>query len=89
MMLPAHCVSSPLRVVVYTDAMGIGGAEISLGHLIAHVSSDIAITVVGVSQFVVDAIAPQRPHTQGLVLPATGIQSLLAHLVTFHRLQPD
>ncbi|MBD2034637.1 glycosyltransferase [Leptolyngbya sp. FACHB-321] len=86
---PAHCASSALRIVVYTDAMGIGGAEISLGHLVAHVLSDIAITVVGVSQRVVDAIAVQRPQTQGLVLPATGIQSLLAHLTTFHQLQPD
>ncbi|MBC7969708.1 MAG: glycosyltransferase [Verrucomicrobia bacterium] len=83
------CESRPLQVVVYTDALGIGGAEISLGHLIANVSSDIELTVVGVSQLVVDAIAVQRPHAQQIVLPVMGMRSMLAHMTTFHRLQPD
>ncbi len=83
------CESRPLQVVVYTDALGIGGAELSLGHLIANVSSDIELTVVGVSQLVVDAIAAQRPHAMQIVLPATGMRSMLAHMTTFHHLQPD
>ncbi|MBW4469912.1 MAG: glycosyltransferase family 4 protein [Stenomitos rutilans HA7619-LM2] len=80
---------SSLQVMVYTDAMGIGGAELSLGHLIANVSSDIAVTVVGVSPQVVDAIAAQRPCTERIVLPETGFQSLVAHIATFHRLKPE
>lgn len=79
----------PMQVTVYTDARGIGGAEISLGHLVAHASREIAITVVGVSQMVVDAIAARRSHTRRIVLPATGLRSQLAHLATFHRLKPD
>jgi glycosyltransferase involved in cell wall biosynthesis len=75
--------------MVYTDAMGVGGAEISLEHLIANVSSDVAITVVGVSKHVVDTIAARRSHTKSIVLPGTGIQSLIAHVATFHRLKPD
>ncbi|XGV98551.1 MAG: glycosyltransferase [Leptolyngbya sp. BL-A-14] len=78
-----------LQVMVYTDAMGIGGAEISLGHLVANMSNDIAITVVGVSPLVVEAIAARRSHTKSIVLPGTGMQSLFAHITTFHRLKPD
>jgi hypothetical protein len=51
----------PLRVVTYTDSEGIGGAEISLGHLVAHISDSIAVTVMGTSKQVVDAIASRRP----------------------------
>lgn len=81
--------SLPLQVMVYTDAMGIGGAELSLGHLVANVSNDIAMTVVGVSPLVVEAIAAQRSHAKRIVLPGTSVQSLLSHIATFHRLQPE
>ncbi|PSB26704.1 hypothetical protein [Stenomitos frigidus] len=77
------------RVLVYTDAMGLGGAEISLGHLIAQVANDLSLTVVGVSPSVVSAIASHRPGTTGIVLPATGLSTIVAHLTTFHYLQPD
>ena len=79
----------PQRVVVYTDAMGMGGAEISLGHLIAHVSQDISLTVLGVSSAIVDAIAAYRPSTVGISLPATGLAAIVAHVNIFHRLQPE
>lgn len=78
-----------LRVVVYTDAAGIGGAEISLGHLVATVSPEVQITVVGVSALVVNAIADRRPSADRLILPAQGIGSFLSHRFTFQRLQPD
>lgn len=79
----------PLRVITYTDAAGIGGAEISLSHLIATVSDDIDVTVLGTSQFVVNAIAALRPQASRLVLPATGSRSLIAHLTALRRLRPD
>ncbi|NJN58925.1 MAG: glycosyltransferase [Leptolyngbyaceae cyanobacterium SL_5_9] len=78
-----------MRVVAYTDAAGIGGAEISLGHLVANVSDEIEISVVGVSQKVVEAIAHCRPSANQFVLPANGIQSFVAHLQTLSRLQLD
>ncbi|MBD2109144.1 glycosyltransferase [Nodosilinea sp. FACHB-13] len=77
------------RVVVYTDSLGMGGAEFSLGHLVAAMSGDIAITVMGVSATVVDAIASQRPGAEKIVLPPTGFASIAAHLATLHRLRPD
>ena len=77
------------HVVVYTDSAGIGGAEISLGHLVSAVSPNIHITVIGVSPTVVNAIADQRIKTDRILLPETGVYAFFAHLVTFQRLQPD
>jgi glycosyltransferase involved in cell wall biosynthesis len=81
--------SHPVCVVVYTDAMGIGGAEISLGHLVATASSHLDITVVGVSQLVVNAIADRRSQATRVVLAERGIRAFLSHLLTFWRLRPD
>lgn len=78
-----------LSVVFYTDSAGIGGAEISLSHLIAAVSDNIDVTVLGTSQLVVNAIASQRSKVARQVLPATGPRSAIAHLVVLHRLHPD
>lgn len=78
-----------MKVVVYTDSAGIGGAEISLGHLVATVSPSIEIAVVGVSQVVVEAIASGRPHTPKIVLSAKSPLSLPIHWLAFRRLQPD
>ncbi|HEY9737055.1 MAG TPA: glycosyltransferase [Trichocoleus sp.] len=78
-----------MKVVVYTDSAGIGGAEISLGHLVKTASPEISITVVGVDQTVVDAIASGRPAADTIVLPANGSAAWWAHLQTFRRLRPD
>lgn len=79
----------PLRVVTYTDAAGIGGAEISLSHLVATVSDNINVTVLGTSKLVVNAIAALRPQASRLVLPATGLGSAIAHLTALRQLRPD
>ena len=79
----------PLRVIAYTDVAAIGGAEISLGHLVASVSDDIDVTVVGISQYVVDAIASERPQASRMVLPEKGLRAVIAHWLTFRRLRPD
>ncbi|KOP24626.1 group 1 glycosyl transferase [Hapalosiphon sp. MRB220] len=78
-----------MRVVTYTDSAGLGGAEISLGHLVTNISADIDVTVVGTCQLVVDAVAAKRRQAKRVVLPATGISSLTAHLEVLHRLYPD
>jgi glycosyltransferase involved in cell wall biosynthesis len=82
-------IDRPRRVVVYTDVAAIGGAEISLGHLVAAVSDDIDVTLLGISQFVVDAIAAGRPQASRVVLPEKGLRSVMAHLVALRRLRPD
>lgn len=82
-------IDRPLRVAAYTDAAGIGGAEISLGHLIATVSQDIELIVLGVSELAIEAIAQRRAQVSTQVLPAKGARSLLAHFAALHQLHPD
>lgn len=65
----------PLRVIAYTDVAAIGGAEISLGHLVTAVSDEIDVTVVSISEHVVDAIASGRT-TDALHLWRTRMLSL-------------
>ncbi|GAA6623850.1 glycosyltransferase [Scytonema sp. NUACC26] len=78
-----------IRIVTYTDSAGIGGAEISLKHLVTNVSTDFQVTAMGTSQLVIDAIASNKPQVSQAILPAKGIHSLIAHLQALHRLQPD
>lgn len=75
----------PLHVVVYTDSAGVGGAEISLGHLVTTASEDIRFTAVGVSSTVVDAIVDRRSSAKKIVLS----NNFLSHLATFYQLHPD
>ena len=79
----------PLRVIAYTDVAAIGGAELSLSHLVAAVSDEIDVTVVGICEHVVNAIASGRPQAARVVLPEKGLQSTIAHWSTFRRLCPD
>ena len=81
--------TSPLRVTVYTDSAGIGGAEISLSHLAATVSSEIHLAVVGVDEKVVHFIAASRSEIDRFILPVSGIGAFLEHRRTFQQLHPD
>lgn len=74
-----------LRVVAYTDAAGIGGAEISLGHLVAAVGDAVEITVVGQHANVVDAIASRHPQARSRIAS----NSFLVHRRVFRQLRPD
>ncbi|GAB4372221.1 MAG: hypothetical protein Kow00121_14380 [Elainellaceae cyanobacterium] len=78
-----------MHVVVYTDSAGVGGAEISLGHLVTTTSADTKITIVGVNSAVLEAIAKGRPQARQILLPATGINAVWKHIQTFHQLNPD
>jgi glycosyltransferase involved in cell wall biosynthesis len=79
----------PLHVLMYTDSAGIGGAEISLGHLAATASENIRITIAGTSSLVVNHIADRRPQSDRIILPDRGISAFLQHFLTFYRLRPD
>ncbi len=82
-------IERPLRVVTYTDAQGIGGAEISLSHLVTSVSGNVDVAVLGTSQLVVNAVSAGRPQASRTVLPATGPRAAAAHLAALLRLRPD
>ena len=51
----------------------------------ATASSEIDLTIVGVSELVVNTIAKSRPHSNQIVL----LEKLFPHLTTFWNLQPD
>lgn len=76
----------PLRVVAYTDAAGVGGAEISLGHLVAALGDRVAVTVLGVEAAVVETIARQHPQAQWHIVAP---RSLWAHRSILRQLQPQ
>ena len=77
------------RVLVYTAAPGLGGAEISLGHLLAHASPAVDVIVAGTSPQVVTHLSGRRPGTPGVVLPASGPRAPAAQLAAFRRLRPQ
>ena len=81
------------RVAVYTDAVEIGGAEISAGHLVTYLPPELGVTVVGVDADVVARVARGRPEAAvEVVTPPRGptdVASLSAHARTLRRLAPD
>ena len=72
-----------MRVVVATDARGVGGAEISLGHLVRTAPSVCA--VVGVDAAVVGRLGAGRPD---LVTRVVG-SSAVAQRAALQELRPD
>lgn len=77
------------RVLVYTDSAGIGGAEISLKHLVAHVDPAFEMAIAGVSQPVIEFVGQGRPQATQICLPASGMSTFLAHRTAFQRWRPD
>lgn len=69
-----------MHTLVYTDSAGVGGAEISLGNLIATVPDEIQITVAGVHASVVEAIAHYRPTSKHRIL-----SNFAQHLLAFRQ----
>lgn len=72
-----------MHVVTCTDSRGIGGAEISLAHLVAEVDPAIRVDVLGVDAAVVGRVVAGRPGVRAIVAPAARHPALLA------RLRPD
>jgi len=81
--------SRRLHIVLYTDAQGIGGAEISLGNLIEALSPNFKLTLIGSSQKVITAIAAKRVGIAHCILPSSNLPSFRKLLRTFYRLNPD
>jgi len=52
-----------LRIAVYTDSAGVGGAELALAHLITHLGNVFDIEPILVSEGVAEVVAPGRDVT--------------------------
>ena len=77
-----------MHILCYTDAPGLGGAEISLGRLMAHLPSELHLSLVGTTGEVLDAIRPARDVTVRR-LDDQARFSVFQHWRTFTALRPD
>jgi len=82
-----------MRLLVYTDATSFGGAEASLGYLLAALDPAIETTVLGIEAAVVDAIASDAPAVRTCMVPAVrntfDSMPIARHLRALRRLRPD
>lgn len=83
----------PLRVAFYCDSPEVGGAEVSLGNLLAALPPRIEAAVIGTDRHVVDWLGDHRPGAPKQLLPriATDLQlrRIAAHLRVLRRVSPD
>lgn len=84
---------SRIRLALYTDAVALGGAERSIGNLLAVLGQQVEPTVVGVDRYVVDWIAAFRPGTARVVLSPVrdkrDLRGMIAHVSAVRRLRPE
>ena len=73
-----------LTLVACTDARGRGGAEHSLGHLLAHLPDDVRVHVVGPDPGIVAWLGTRRPGAS-----LTVVDGLRATARVLRRLRPD
>jgi len=81
-----------VRLVAYTDAEEVGGAEISLGHVLAGLGRSYNVTVMGVEERVVARLVASRAGARAcLVTPVRrkyDFYGVLAHVRAMRRLRP-
>jgi glycosyltransferase involved in cell wall biosynthesis len=81
------------RLAVYTDSGYAGGAETSLGHLLAELDRGLDVTVLGVAREVVERLAARRPGAEAHVLPPVrtkaSVRPFAAHVRAVRRLRPE
>lgn len=86
-------VRPPVQLLAYTDGQELGGAEISLGHVLAELPPGYDVTVVGVNAEVVAAVAGRRPGAAKCVLPEVRrkeeLGRIVQHVRAFRRIGPD
>jgi glycosyltransferase involved in cell wall biosynthesis len=80
-------------VAVYSDSTLVGGAETSLGHLVAELDGALELVVLGVDREVVDRLASRRPSARAHVLPPVrtklDLAPFAAHVQALRRIRPD
>jgi glycosyltransferase involved in cell wall biosynthesis len=75
------------------DSIHVGGAEISLGHLLAELDPSIEVSVLGVRPRVVEAIASRRPGSSASIVPRVrnkaDLGPIAAHVRAIRALRPE
>ena len=81
------------HLVVYSDARARGGAEMTLAKLLAELSPEIRVTILGVDGAVVHWLADHRPGTGRHVIESindrSDVAGMRAHRKAFRQLRPD
>jgi glycosyltransferase involved in cell wall biosynthesis len=82
-----------IRVGFYCDAHEVGGAEVSLAHLLANLSPRFDPVVLGTDAEVIERIIAGRPETATVALPPIrsrrDVRAIAAHAGAIRRLRPD
>ncbi len=82
-----------MRLVAYTDNVELGGADLSMAHVIARLDAAIDVTVLGVSPTIVERIASGRPTATTRVVPRPTSghdwRSLAGHVRALRQIGPD
>jgi glycosyltransferase involved in cell wall biosynthesis len=82
-----------VRLVAYTDNVELGGADLSMSHLLRELDPAIEVTVLGVSPVIVERVAAVRRSAIARVVPRPrsghDIQSLAAHWRAVQQIAPD
>ena len=85
--------SAYVKLVAYTDNVELGGADLSMAHVLERLDDSVDVTVLGVSPTIVERIASVRPTASTRVVrrPRSGhdARSLLAHIRAVRQLRPD
>jgi glycosyltransferase involved in cell wall biosynthesis len=82
-----------MHLAVYTDAPSYGGAEESLGNLLAELPAHYRVTVLGTERSVIHAVAGRRAGAEQVLLAPVPrkhhIGAVISHIRTVRRLRPD
>ena len=90
---PDEVAPLPMRLTIYMDAVAVGGAEITVGHLLAALDPAIEVSVLGVDGAVTRAVASRRPGTEFALVPKArnkvDLRAIAAHGRAVRALRPD
>ncbi len=82
-----------MRLIAYTDNVELGGADISMAHVLARLDPATEVTVVGVAAPIVERVASARPGAATRLVPRPRSdrdwRSLRAHLDALRAVAPD
>ena len=82
-----------MRLVAYTDNIELGGADLSMAHILSLLDPAIEVTVVGVAPGIVERIAGVRPKAGTYLVPRPrndhDWRSLRAHIAAIRNVRAD
>jgi glycosyltransferase involved in cell wall biosynthesis len=82
-----------VRLVAYTDNVVLGGADISMAHVLARLDSSVEVTVLGVASTIAKRVASGREDAAVRIVPRPRSghdwTSLRAHVRALREIRPD